>query len=227
MPNYFQNLDAFITTVDENIARLNIPITNACGKSVIQLVGIDGKPTNDNTILGNRQNIFNHFKKLFETYTASTSMPTIEDFQNRNEMALIVHSARYRKCVESFYDCLEDAKKKFEGINDLKKKLTDNETSVESSGCSIQDMADEIVSKLYEKFFELKYYYKEAQSQATMARLTCMMLGFIEEGDDFFNNPVNFEDTFTPCLNDMYKVYSDYHFKIKKNIHREVKDMVT
>ena len=68
---------------------------------------------------------------------------------------------------------------------------------------------------------------KKAQQNAVSARLMCMVLGFVEEGDEFFNDPKSFEDTFTPCLDDMYKVFKEFHRKIKYNARHDLPDMIT
>ncbi len=227
MKYYFKDLKEMNASIDDNIARLNVPITNSNGESVVQLIGIDGKPTEDDSIFNNRQSIFDNFKQNYDAYIANITSTSIEDFAKRNSIALITESATYRKCVELFWDNFKDAEANLKSIENLKTKVAAGDTSVDSEFLTPYERANRIVNETYDIAFDLKAYYQAAQKKSAGARFISMMLGFIEEGEDFFNNPQHFEDTYTPDLDDMYKAFKELHSKLKHNARHELQDMIT
>ena len=55
-----------------------------------------------------------------------------------------------------------------------------------------------------------------------------MAIGYTELGIDFFEDEASFEDTFTPCLNEMFNTFEAVRLQLKHDAHcASVKDMIT
>lgn len=227
MAFFFKDLDAFITDLKDFEECLNVTITNEDGEEELQLIGLDGKPTDDKSVFGSRQIILYHFEQLYLAYLDSTDTPTIEGFQDNHSAALIKASANYRTCVEGFDNVNEKIHSEFVNLSEIKNMLM-------IGGFSQGEVAEKelkakvIVNELYDWAYKLKMLYGAAVEQANTARLMCMITGYMEKGRVFFDETNYFEDTFTPCLDKMYKIFDSIRVKLKHNARCDsAKDMIT
>ena len=224
MSFFFGDMGSVKKAVEENIERLSSN-TNENGK--IALFDIKGNPTDDDTILGNRLEIFNQFKKMVEAYYLISTRTSIDDFNDRNVMVLVVESSRYRKFVDMFYVKFDDVYERFDIIKELQKNLADGEQIKCDSGCTLQELAEKTVQELKEIKDSLDVYFLEAHKCATTSRLMCMIIGFVEFGEDFWDNPDIFEDGYSECLDQMQREYEIFKNKLVHNESHKLSEMIT
>ncbi len=210
MALYFNNLDEFIKDVKDYANVLNGSSTIVNGKPTIQLIGIDGNPTDDDSVLGSRQKIFEHFEKLYEAYIQEANKPSLNDFHDMNTMALITRSAGYRKAFEHFEDLFDEMVENTKSIDELIEQ--------EKNGVPVDiNDAREILNVMYDMTLQMKRYYEVAYNLSITARLMNMIIGYTKKGREFFNDASYFEDTFSNMLEQMSKIIDLYRRMLKYN----------
>lgn len=227
MALFFENLDAFIKDVKDYQKELSTPIVDENGEPKVVLIGIDGNPTEDDSVLGNRQKIFMHFEKLHEAYTGKFENPTIKEFHEMHTMALIQSGATFRRCEETFGSIFDEVTQKFKEIDKIKNDLLSGSLT-DTKAIEAEMNAKLLINELYDLAYKMKLCYDGAFEQAISARLMNMVMGYVEKGRDFFNDSLYFEDTFTPCIEEMFKAFDSIRVKLRHNARCDsAKEMIT
>lgn len=202
-------------------------ITGEDGKPKVQLIGIDGSPTNDDSIFGSRQNIFEHFENLYNAYTNQSEEPSIEDMYQAHTMALLSYSASYRRCEEEFDELFDKLATKIKRLDEIKNNLTSG-TVTAGEASTLEVEAITIINDMYDIAYGVKKYYEGAVSTSNTARLMNMVMGYMEHGREFFNDEKSFEDTFTPYVESMFSDFEKVRKMLKFNARcTSAKDMIT
>jgi len=227
MEFHFNSLDEWIKDVQDYAAELNTPITNENGESFIQLIGIDGNPTDDESVLGNRQIIFMHFEKMYDAYLESTDNPNLKEFHEHHLMNLITSSATYRRLDEVMDNIFAEITNKFKKLDEYKQGIANGSIPFPKS-LEVEQEAKVIINDIYNLAFNMKKCYEAMEEQAVSARLVNMVIGYTEVGRDFFGVHIYFEDTFTPHLEAIFKSFDSIRKMLRFDARCDsVKEMIT
>lgn len=224
MTYFFDNMVSVKKAVEENIERLS---SNTDENGKIVLLDFNGNPTNNNTMLGNRLEIFNQFKKLLASYNLVTSEPSVEDFYHKNNWVLTEESAKYRRLVDGFYDRFDNVYERLGEIKEFQDKQASANQNDVTYRRTLQNSAKRVLGELWRVKRTLDIYYHEACKCANRSRLMCMIIGFVKLGEGFWNDPDSFEDGYSECLRQMYEEYEAFYKKIIYNDSHELAEMIT
>ena len=197
MDYFFKSLDELIKDAQGLLKELNKVKVKKDGKETVQLTGIDGKPTEDDSIFGSRNKIFEGFEKAFTLFKEEfKGEPSIDDFAEQNAMYYLFHEETFVQCTEAFEALLSKVKENLAKISSMKEGMSSGESYGDAEEefqkllafTEAKDLVNDIIVYL-NMMIDNRNCARQACNNASMIDL---LMVYAENGRKFFDNPENF-----------------------------------
>ena len=209
MELYFKSLNAFIADVIAYEKEINVSTPDENGQPKIQLIGIDGKPTDEKGIFDSRQSIFESFRMIYDAYSNSGKNPSIEDFHNANLQGYAQHSVKFRLLVDAFYANYAQTQRATKMLDEIKKSIEQNTLSEEKI-IEAENKAKGIINGMFMLTSAMKHNYDSACPVATLARIQYLAICYTQQGRKFLEDKESMKDEFTPRMDKMFGYYEAF-----------------
>lgn len=185
MAYFFDTLDQWISDVEDYINELNKRTVVKNGVTQVQLIGIDGKPTEDKSLFGSRNSIFKNFKYNHGIYIRGNDSHDIEKFQQENSYQYLWRDNHFDNAIGRFdaiYNTLVEADKEIAAM----KAEYESETSDKEA---IDDWAQDKVEEMFTLVMWLTKSFEKAQYAGNAGIMTDMMMSYTMKGRAFLDDP--------------------------------------
>ena len=185
MAYFFDTLDQWIADVDAYINELNKRTVVKNGVIQVQLIGIDGKPTEDKSLFGSRNSIFKNFKYNYGIYIRGNDSHDIEKFQQENSYQYLWRDNHFDNAIGQFdaiYNTLVEADKEVVAMKaEYESESSDKE--------AIDDWAQDKVEEMFTLVMWLTKSFEKAQYSGFAGIMTDMMMSYTMKGRVFLDDP--------------------------------------
>ncbi len=190
-------------------------------------IGIDGKPTDDTSIFGSRQQILYHIVQMIEEYLKTHGIHSLESFYQYTKMGLMNCEAIYISSMSKYYSTIREYDEEFGdlevAIASLERKKVTTDILKDKTGFLIAKapVMDKI-NDLYDLLIEAKGEMETSASYFMNGRVARFAIKFCELGLRIFEDADTFDfhylDTDIPKMS---KGIRDRH-KVLKEVRKKV-----
>ncbi len=185
MAYFFDTLDQWISDVEDYINELNKRTVVKDGVTQVQLIGIDGKHTEDKSLFGSRNSIFKNFKYNHGIYIRENDSHDIEKFQQENSYQYLWRDNHFDNAIGRFdaiYNTLVEADKEIVAMKaEYESESSDKE--------AIDDWAQDKVEEMFTLVMWLTKSFEKAQYAGNAGIMTDMMMSYTMKGRAFLDDP--------------------------------------
>ncbi|MBR3281625.1 MAG: hypothetical protein IKI57_07335 [Clostridia bacterium] len=185
MAYFFETLDQWIADVDAYINELSKHTFVKDGVAQEQLIGIDGKPTEDKSLFGSRNSIFKNFKFNYSIYIRENDRHDIDKFQQENSYQYLWRDNHFDNAIAHFntiHNTLVEADKE---IIAMKAEYE----SEDADKAAIDDWAQDKVEEMLRLVLLLTKIFEKAQYAGNAGIMTDMMMSYTMKGRAFLDDP--------------------------------------
>ena len=207
---YFKDFYNFTNFLNSYYKALTDPIESPTGNTGMPLIGIDGNPTTDETLFGNRQAIIYNFLIMRNGYVQEYGNTSIVEFYNTNIDKILSHSATFNRLYGDYKKESMVLSSRFQDLSKETKQYEEFFAKKEKESEKAEEITRGLKLRILEclRFCEkLKRILGAAHEYNIELMLIKMMTGFIRDGIGFFEEDELFEDVNHDRLLEFYKDY--------------------